>query len=125
MGWYTLVPNVEVFCKETYNDKEEVSRMIDDLKDSIAEIEERLIMYCYGDLEKIAKDNDTTYTGMKEVIKEDIEYLTDCQCKLNKLEVLRDNFDCRFGDFIKNPNLKENLSKWIDEELPLKEEENE
>ena len=52
-----------------------------------------------------------------ETIQEDVEEMLDLLeeyfVRKNDLEALKDNFKCVDGDFIDNPNRKENIKKWL------------
>ena len=52
-----------------------------------------------------------------ETIQEDVEEMLDLLeeyfIRKNDLEALKDNFKCVNGDFIDNPNRKENVKKWL------------
>lgn len=122
MGWYTLCPNVLTFVKTTFNDKYDIEQRIEELKRENLIIEKEISMFIYGDLEKIAKAYETTYTGMQQYLDEQLEIYRENTVELFKLEILLDNFDVRFGDFVVNPTLREHLEKWKKEELPNEED---
>ena len=116
MGWCMYVPKCVVLNRANFKTKDDVDEQIHKTADDIAELNEFILMCCYGDLAKIAKDNDTDYSGMRGIIKEALKNLEELYYLQSNLIALKDNWDCRLGDFVDNPDFEKNFEKWKKDE---------
>lgn len=114
MGWETNVPVMMSFCKETYNDEFQVKRAIKELNESIADLKEDLVVYAMGNPKDFV-EKDETVMSLKNTVKNTIECIIDAEIEVYKLELLLDNFKCRGGDFVENPDYEKSIKEWMEE----------
>lgn len=121
MGWYTYVPHVEWFSKETYNNKSDVEEQIGICNDVINNCKNRLVLYA-GMYPKdlIEKDCEGEEFSIEESVlikvNKVLEDLEEYTLRKAKLQHLLDNFGCRNGDFIENPDYDKNIKQWLKDE---------
>ena len=51
--------------------------------------------------------------GLQRDVRDKLELLEECIIENYKLEILKDNFDLRDGDYIDNPEKTQNIKKWL------------
>ena len=56
---------------------------------------------------------EATLEDIQEDVEDMLDLLEEYFVRKNDLEALKDNFKCVDGDFIDNPNRKENVKKWL------------
>lgn len=115
MGWETNVPTMLTFYKETYSSEYQVEQEIEDLKKQIEEIKENLLIQVMGNPKDFKETEDEPVMCVKDRAKEDLELLEEYFYKLWKLERLLENFKCRGGDFVDNPDYEKNIKEWLEE----------
>lgn len=116
MGWCMYVPSCVVLQRASFHGREDVEAEIADTEKEIEKARSFIVMCCYGDLEKIAGEHSTDYSGMREVIGEVLDGLESLTKYRLDLVALKDNWECRLGDFVENPDFDENFKKWINDE---------
>ena len=114
MGWETNVITQISFNKETYDSIYKVEEEIDFCNKRIQEIVNKLMIYSTSRPQDILLNREE---ATLETIQEDVENMLDLLeeyfVKRSDLEALKNNFKCVDGDFIDNPNRKENVKKWL------------
>lgn len=114
MGWETNVITQISFNKESYDSIYKVEEEIDFCNKRIQEIVNKLMIYSTSRPQDILLNREE---ATLETIQEDVENMLDLLeeyfVKRSDLEALKDNFKCVDGDFIDNPNRKENVKKWL------------
>lgn len=113
MGWETNVPAMITFSKETYQDEHQVRNEIEDLKERIAEYKEDLVIFAMGNPKDFV-EKDEPVMALKTTVKDTVEWLEECTIKLYKLELLLENFKCRGGDFVENPDYEKSIEEWME-----------
>ena len=114
MGWETNVITQISFNKETYDSIYKVEDEIKYYNKRIQEIVNKLMVYSTSRPQDILlnREGDTLET-IQEDVEEMLDLLEEYFVRKNDLEALKDNFKCVDGDFIDNPNRKENVKKWL------------
>lgn len=114
MGWETNVITQISFNKETYNSIYKVEEEIDFCNKRIQDIVNRLMIYSTSRPQDILLNRgEATLETIQEEVEDMIELLEEYFIKRSDLEILKDNFKCVDGDYIDNPNRKENVKKWL------------
>lgn len=122
MGWQTDVITQLEFNKETYNSIYGVERDIENNKKVLQDIiEEISVMVTARPEDLLLHNEDMDLLGLQREVKNKLEILEECIIENYKLECLKENFDLRDGDFIKNPNRKEAVKKWLIDNYILEE----
>ena len=114
MGWETNVPTMLSFNKETYSDEYRVRERIEEIKELIAEHEEDLVIFAMGNPKDFV-EKDEPVMSLKTTVKDTVNMLEEYIIELFKLECLLDNFKCRGGDFVENPDYEKNINEWLEE----------
>ena len=114
MGWETNVITQISFNKETYDSIYKVKDDIDFCNKRIQEIVNKLMIYSTSRPQDILLNREeATLETIQEDVEEMLDLLEEYFVRKNDLEALKDNFKCVDGDFIDNPNRKENVKKWL------------
>ena len=114
MGWETNVITQISFNKETYDSMYKVEEEIDFCNRRIQEIGNKLMIYSTSRPQDILLNREeATLETIQEDVEEMLDLLEEYFIRRNDLEILKDNFKCVDGDFIDNPNRKENVKKWL------------
>ena len=114
MSWETNVITQISFNKETYNSIYKVEEEIDFCNKRIQEIVNKLMIYSTSRPQDILLNRgEATIETIQEEIEDMIDLLEEYFVKRSDLEALKDNFKCVDGDYIDNPNRKENVKKWL------------
>ena len=114
MGWETNVITQIVFNKETYDSIYKVEEEIDFCNKRIQEIVNKLMIYSTSRPEDILLNKkEDTIENIQEDVRDMIYLLQEYFVKRYALEALKNNFKCVDGDYIDNPNRKENVKKWL------------
>ena len=114
MGWETNVITQISFNKETYDSIYKVEEEIDFCNKRIQEIVNKLMVYSTSRPQDILLNREeATLETIQEEVEDMLDLLEEYFVKRNDLEALKDNFKCVDGDFIDNPNRKENVKKWL------------
>ena len=114
MGWETNVITQISFNKETYNSIYKVEEEIDFCNKRIQDIVNKLMIYSTSRPQDILLNRDeATIETIQEEVEDMIDLLEEYYIKRSDLEALKDNFKCVDGDYIDNPNRKENVKKWL------------
>ena len=114
MGWETNVITQISFNKETYDSIHKVEEEIDFCNKRIQEIVNKLMIYSTSRPQDILLNRgEATLEDIQEDVEDMLDLLEEYFVKRNDLEALKDNFKCVDGDFIDNPNRKENVKKWL------------
>ena len=114
MGWETNVITQISFNKETYNSIYKVEEEIDFCNKRIQDIVNKLMIYSTSRPQDILLNRgEATLETIQEDVEEMLDLLEEYFVRKNDLEALKDNFKCVNGDFIDNPNRKENVKKWL------------
>ena len=114
MGWETNVITQISFNKETYDSIYKVKDDIDFCNKRIQEIVNKLMIYSTSRPQDILLNRgEATLEDIQEDVEDMLDLLEEYFVKRNDLEILKDNFKCVDGDFIDNPNRKENVKKWL------------
>lgn len=113
MGWETNVPAMITFNKVTYQNEYQVKQEIEEVKERIADAKECLLIYAMGNPKDFIEGSESVMS-LKDTVKETIEWLTTEEIHLYKLELLLDNFKCRGGDFVKNPDYEKSIEEWME-----------
>ena len=114
MGWETNVITQISFNKETYDSMYKVEEEIDFCNKRIQEIVNKLMIYSTSRPQDILLNREeATLETIQEDVEEMLDLLEEYFVRKNDLEALKDNFKCVDGDFIDNPNRKENVKKWL------------
>ena len=114
MGWETNVITQISFNKETYDSMYKVEEEIDFCNKRIQEIVKKIMIYSASRPQDILLNREeATLETIQEDVEEMLDLLEEYFVRKNDLEALKDNFKCVDGDFIDNPNRKENVKKWL------------
>ena len=114
MGWETNVITQISFNKETYDSMYKVEEEIDFCNKRIQEIVNKLMIYSTSRPQDILINREeATLETIQEEVEDMLDLLEEYFVKRSDLEALKDNFKCVDGDFIDNPNRKENVKKWL------------
>ena len=114
MSWERNVITQISFNKETYNSIYKVEEEIDFCNKRIQDIVNKLMIYSTSRPQDILLNKgEATLETIQEEIEDMIELLEEYFIKRSDLEILKDNFKCVDGDYIDNPNRKENVKKWL------------
>ena len=114
MGWETNVITQISFNKETYDSIYKVEEEIDFCNKRIQEIVNKLMIYSTSRPQDILLNREeATLETIQEEVEDMLDLLEEYFVRKNDLEALKDNFKCVDGDFIDNPNRKENVKKWL------------
>ena len=114
MGWETNVITQISFNKESYDSIYKVEEEIDFCNKRIQEIVNKLMIYSTSRPQDILlnREGDTLET-IQEEVEDMLDLLEEYFVKRSDLEALKNNFKCVDGDYIDNPNRKENVKKWL------------
>ena len=114
MGWETNVITQISFNKETYDSMYKVEEEIDFCNKRIQEIVNKLMIYSTSRPQDILLNRgEDTLEDIQEDVEDMLDLLEEYFVKRSDLEALKNNFKCVDGDFIDNPNRKENVKKWL------------
>lgn len=114
MGWQTDVITQIVFNKETYNSIYEIESEIETNNKCIQNIKDELYIMTVARPEDLLIHNEEIdLLGLQRDVRDKLELLEECIIENYKLEILRDNFDLRDGDYIDNPEKTQNIKKWL------------
>lgn len=114
MGWQTDVITQIVFNKETYNSIYEIELEIDCNNKCIQNIKDELYIMTVARPEDLLIHNEEMdLLGLQRDVRDKLELLEECIIENYKLEILKDNFDLRDGDYIDNPEKTQNIKKWL------------
>lgn len=114
MGWQTDVITQIVFNKETYNSIYEIEEEIESNNKCIQNIKDELYIMTIARPEDLLIHNEEIdLLGLQRDVRDKLELLEECIIENYKLEILRDNFDLRDGDYINNPEKTQNIKKWL------------
>lgn len=114
MGWETNVITQISFNKETYDSIYKVEEEINFCNKRIQEIVNKLMIYSTSRPQDILLNRgEATLEDIQEEVEDMLDLLEEYFIKRNDLETLKNNFKCVDGDFIDNPNRKENVKKWL------------
>ena len=114
MGWETNVITQISFNKETYNSIYKVEEEINFCNKRIQDIVNKLMIYSTSRPQDILLNRgEATLETIQEEVEDMIDLLEEYFVKRSNLEALKDNFKCVDGDYIDNPNRKENVKKWL------------
>ena len=114
MGWETNVITQISFNKESYDSIYKVEEEIDFCNKRIQEIVNKLMIYSTSRPQDILLNREeATLETIQEEVEDMLDLLEEYFIKRSDLEALKDNFKCVDGDFIDNPNRKENVKKWL------------
>ena len=114
MGWETNVITQISFNKETYDSIYKVEEEIDFCNKRIQEIVNKLMIYSTSRPQDILLNRgEATLEDIQEEVEDMLDLLEEYFVKRSDLEALKNNFKCVDGDFIDNPNRKENVKKWL------------
>ena len=114
MGWETNVITQISFNKETYDSIYKVKDDIDFCNKRIQEIVNKLMVYSTSRPQDILLNREeATLETIQEEVEDMLDLLEEYFVKRSDLRALKNNFKCVDGDFIDNPNRKENVKKWL------------
>ena len=114
MGWETNVITQISFNKESYDSIYKVEEEIDFCNKRIQEIVNKLIIYSTSRPQDILLNREeATLETIQEDVEDMLDLLEEYFVKRSDLEALKNNFKCVDGDYIDNPNRKENVKKWL------------
>ena len=114
MGWETNVITQISFNKETYDSIYKVEEEIDFCNKRIQEIVNKLMIYSTSRPQDILLNREeATLETIQEDVEDMLDLLEEYFVKRSDLEALKNNFKCVDGDYIDNPNRKENVKKWL------------
>ena len=114
MGWETNVITQISFNKESYDSIYKVEEEIDFCNKRIQEIVNKLMIYSTSRPQDILLNREeATLETIQEEIEDMLDLLEEYFVKRSDLEALKNNFKCVDGDYIDNPNRKENVKKWL------------
>lgn len=114
MGWETNVPAMITFNKETYQDEYQIRQEIEELKDRIKDFKEDLMIYAMGNPKDFVEKEEPVM-ALKNVVKDVLDIIEEDTIKLYKLELLLENFKCRGGDYVNNPEYEKSIKEWMEE----------
>ena len=114
MGWETNVITQISFNKESYDSIYKVEEEIDFCNKRIQEIVNKLMVYSTSRPQDILLNREeATLETIQEEVEDMLDLLEEYFVKRSDLRALKNNFKCVNGDFIDNPNRKENVKKWL------------
>ena len=114
MGWETNVITQISFNKETYDSIYKVEEEIDFCNKRIQEIVNKLMVYSTSRPQDILINRgEATLEDIQEEVEDMLDLLEEYFVKRSDLRALKNNFKCVDGDYIDNPNRKENVKKWL------------
>ena len=114
MGWETNVITQISFNKETYDSIYKVKDDIDFCNKRIQEIVNKLMVYSTSRPQDILLNREeATLETIQEEVEDMLDLLEEYFVKRSDLRALKNNFKCVDGDYIDNPNRKENVKKWL------------
>ena len=114
MGWETNVITQISFNKEAYDSIYKVEEEIDFCNKRIQEIVKKLMIYSTSRPQDILLNREeATLETIQEEVEDMLDLLEEYFVKRSDLRALKNNFKCVNGDFIDNPNRKENVKKWL------------
>ena len=114
MGWETNVITQISFNKETYDSMYKVKDAIDFCNKRIQEIVKKIMIYSTSRPQDILLNREeATLETIQEDVEDMLDLLEEYFVKRSDLRALKNNFKCVDGDFIDNPNRKENVKKWL------------
>ena len=114
MGWETNVITQISFNKESYDSIYKVEEEIDFCNKRIQEIVNKLMVYSTSRPQDILLNREeATLETIQEEVEDMLDLLEEYFVKRSDLEALKNNFKCVDGDYIDNPNRKENVKKWL------------
>ena len=114
MGWETNVITQISFNKESYDSIYKVEEEIDFCNKRIQEIVNKLMIYSTSRPQDILLNREeTTLETIQEDVEDMLDLLEEYFIKRSDLKALKNNCKCVDGDFIDNPNRKENVKKWL------------
>ena len=114
MGWETNVITQISFNKETYDSIYKVEDEIKFYNKRIQDIVNKLMIYSTSRPQDILLNRgEATLVTIQREVEEMIELLEEYFVKRSDLRALKNNFKCVDGDYIDNPNRKENVKKWL------------
>ena len=114
MSWETNVITQISFNKESYDSIYKVEEEIDFCNKRIQEIVNKLMIYSTSRPQDILLNREeATLETIQEDVEEMLDLLEEYFVKRSDLEALKNNFKCVDGDYIDNPNRKENVKKWL------------
>ena len=114
MSWETNVITQISFNKEAYDSIYKVEEEIDFCNKRIQEIVNKLMIYSTSRPQDILLNREeATLETIQEEVEDMLDLLEEYFVKRSDLEALKNNFKCVDGDFIDNPNRKENVKKWL------------
>ena len=114
MGWETNVITQISFNKESYDSIYKVEEEIDFCNKRIQEIVNKLMIYSTSRPQDILLNRgEATLETIQEDVENMLDLLEEYFVKRSDLEALKNNFKCVDGDYIDNPNRKENVKKWL------------
>ena len=114
MGWETNVITQISFNKESYDSIYKVEEEIDFCNKRIQEIVKKIMIYSTSRPQDILLNREeATLETIQEEVEEMLDLLEEYFVKRSDLRALKNNFKCVDGDFIDNPNRKENVKKWL------------
>lgn len=114
MSWETNVITQISFNKESYDSMYKVEEEIDFCNKRIQEIVNKLMIYSTSRPQDILLNRgEATLETIQEEVEDMLDLLEEYFVKRSDLRALKDNFKCVDGDFIDNPNRKENVKKWL------------
>ena len=114
MSWETNVITQISFSKETYDSIYKVEDEIKYYNKRIQDIVNKLMIYSTSRPQDILLNRgEATLEDIQEEIEDMLDLLEEYFVKRSDLEALKNNFKCVDGDYIDNPNRKENVKKWL------------
>ena len=114
MSWETNVITQISFNKEAYDSIYKVEEEIDFCNKRIQEIVNKLMIYSTSRPQDILLNREeATLETIQEEVEDMLDLLEEYFVKRSDLRALKNNFKCVNGDFIDNPNRKENVKKWL------------
>lgn len=123
MGWQTDVLTQVVFSKETYNSIYEVEDAIDEEDSLIKNLNEDLLTLAVSrPADWLINNPDMDLLSLKNDVRGKLELLEESIISRYKLRCLKENFDLRDGDFIKNKKVRHNIKQWLIDNYILEKE---
>ena len=114
MGWETNVLTQLVFNKQTFDSPYSVEEEIRINEKTIQNIVEELLVMAVSRPEDLLIHNeDKDLLSLQREVKDKIELLEECIIDNYKLTILKENFELRDGDYIKNPGRKMATKNWL------------
>ena len=114
MGWETNVITQISFNKESYDSIYKVEDEIKYYNKRIQDIVNKLMIYSTSRPQDILLNREeATLETIQEEVEDMLDLLEEYFVKRSDLRALKNNFKCVDGDYIDNPNRKENIKKWL------------